>query len=133
MSAADIERRLRALEERIRGLESAGRPLSSTAWVAPTLQNSWVDYGLGFQAAQYAKIVGNVVMLRGLIKNGTTTYNTVIFALPVDYRPAADLIFATASFGAYGEVRVLADGNVVVGVAASSTWLSLDGVAFRAD
>lgn len=54
---------------------------------APTLQNSWVNYGGSYQVAGYAKSSDNIVSLRGLIRAGTTTSGTTLFYLPAGYCP----------------------------------------------
>lgn len=59
-----------------------------TTWTGVTYQNSWVDYGSGYQGVQYRKI-GDVVHLRGLMKNGTES--VAAFTLPTGFRPPADL------------------------------------------
>lgn len=64
---------------------------SGTGWTAVTFQNSWANYGGAFQTAQYRR-VGDIVELRGLVRNGTA--GTSIFTLPAGFRPPATQIFA---------------------------------------
>lgn len=109
-------------------------PAKATAWTAPTLLNSWVNFGTTFQVAGYRK-VGDVVALRGMIKNGTVAGLTVLFTLPSGFRPPADLIFATAGFTSSGKdvVRVDVDssGNVKLGGALDgANYLSLSNIQF---
>ena len=54
-----------------------------TAWVNCTMQNGWVAYSV---APAYRK-VGDIVYLRGNANGGTK--NTVVFTLPVGFRPVA--------------------------------------------
>jgi len=54
-----------------------------STWIAPTLLNSWVLYSTNYNVA-YKKVCGNIVIVRGLIKNGTTGS---VFVLPSAYRP----------------------------------------------
>lgn len=63
----------------------------ATAWTAPTLQNSWANYGAPYQLAQYRK-VGDEVQMRGLVRLGTV--GSVICTLPVGFRPPAALLLA---------------------------------------
>jgi hypothetical protein len=80
-------------------------------WIAPTLLNSWVDYGGGSQTARYRKLNG-LVYVEGRIKNGTAVD---VCTLPVGYRPAAILAFATntgTGAGAFAKLDVLADGTI---------------------
>ena len=96
-------------------------------WTAPTLLNSWVNYGSGNAAAGYTK-VGNRVEVKGLVRSGTVTAN--IFTLPTGYRPAEPLRFATISNNALGRINILTDGSVDSSSINDNTWLSLDGIAF---
>ncbi len=70
-------------------------PNPTPAWIAPTLQNGWVSYGL--QAPQY-RMVGDIVYLRGAIKNGSA-WGTIAFTLPAGYWPPATLYASTLSAG----------------------------------
>lgn len=97
-------------------------------WIAPTLTNSWANFGSGFQNAGYYKDKQGVVHLRGLVKSGTIP--GVIFNLPVGYRPTAQLIFGTVSNNAIGRVDVTAGGAVTAQVG-SNVWISLEGMSFR--
>jgi hypothetical protein len=121
-------------------------------WIAPTFTNSWVDYGSGFQTVGYRK-VGDVVQLRGLMKNGTLGASA--FTLPVGYRPTANILLtgltsahASVTTGAasagtahthpitgINETAARVDinaaaGTVIVPVSASNGWVSLDGLSF---
>lgn len=81
-----------------------------TAWTAVTFQNSWVNFGSGYQAMEYRK-VGDMVQLRGLIKSGTVS--TDMFTLPTGFRPPAAIQLATAAGGGgYGAYQIFADGRV---------------------
>jgi hypothetical protein len=105
----------------------AGKILNE-AWQTPTLLNTWVNYGPGFNTPQYYIDKESVVHLKGLVKNGAV--GTVIFTLPVGYRPTEQYIFTVNSGGAFGRVDVAAYGDVIV-VTGNSSWVSLDGISFR--
>lgn len=81
---AALEAQLSALDVRLTAVEAVVTP---TAWTAPTLLNSWVDYGGGYQTIQYRK-VGDMVQVRGLGKNGTIGFVNA-FVLPTGFRPPA--------------------------------------------
>ena len=103
----------------------------SPPWIAPTLQNSWVNFGGGYRPAGY-KLEGKTVTLRGLIKDGTTTSATTLLTLPAGYRPSiAELFNARTSVGSIA-VEVHANG-VVYFAGAASSWLSLAGISFDID
>jgi len=100
-------------------------------WVAPSLLNSWVNFGSGFATAGYYRDASGVVRIKGLIFSGIITAGTILFTLPVGSRPAEDSIFvAVSSGGVIAEVRVLINGNVTIH-AGNNTWLSLQTVTFR--
>lgn len=80
-------------------------------WIAPTLLNSWVDFGGTFAQASYYKDQFARVHLKGVVKNGTAD---TIFTLPVGYRPAERHVFATIAGGdTLGRLDVDPDGSVV--------------------
>lgn len=129
MTDPDIYRRLAALEAWQNEMASVELP-SIPDWTAPTLLNSWVNYGGGYNDAGYYK-TSKRVYLRGLIKDGVTTAATIFFTLPSGYRPASYHAFACASNNAYGQAHVDTNGNVFI-IVGSATWFSLDGISFRA-
>lgn len=104
---------------------------TATAWTAPTLLNSWVNFGSRFNDAGYIKDANGFVHLRGLIKSGTTTVETAFFNLPSGFRPSSEYIFTTSSNNLYGQARVKTDGDVTFHVG-SNAWFSLDGISFKA-
>lgn len=98
------------------------------AWIAPTLLNGWVNFGSGFNPAGYRKI-GDVVSLRGLLTTGSTS--VPMFNLPAGYRPAYTQIFTTSASDGWAEVRVGANGDVLLTAAANpAAWTALDGMQF---
>lgn len=82
---------------------------SSSAWTAPTLVNSWVNYGGTLCTARYRKI-GDRVEIEGFVKSGTI--GASVFTLPVGYRPPLDIPFAVHSNIAFGSLVVKAGGTV---------------------
>lgn len=97
---------------------------------SPALQNGWVTFGGGDAAAAYFKDASGMVHLEGRIKDGVTTVGTLLFTLPVGYRPLNELKFAVDSAGAHGRVEVEADGEVRLSIASGAD-LSLSGISFR--
>lgn len=98
----------------------------------PTLLNSWVNYGSGYESASYFKDKCGVVHLAGMVKSGTTTSETVIFTLPEGYRPRASEKFFCVSLNAICVIDVYATGNVAIKTGANSGWISLSGISFLA-
>ncbi len=85
--------------------------LDDSGWTAPTLLNSWANFGAPYQTARYRRF-GGVVYIQGEVKTGAN--GTVIFTLPTGFRPPNDLQVATVlSGGAIGRVDIQADGDVV--------------------
>lgn len=111
------------------GFKSAITP---EAWIAPTLLNSWVNYGLGHADTAYYKFLGRVY-LKGLVKNGTvsTTSTGSIFVLPSEYRPAEKELFGVNANGVIGNIAVDTDGSVRM-EAGSNAYVALNGISFRA-
>lgn len=98
---------------------------SNTA-IAPTLLNSWVNYGSPYSDLSYCKNSESMVMLRGSVKNGSSG---VIFTLPDGYRPSAQLVFPIVSNNAFGRIDIGSDGNVVLNVGTNAS-VALDGITF---
>ena len=103
----------------------------SEAWIAPTLLNSWANYGgTDAECGYYKDASTGRVFLRGTIKNGTVTAHTNLFLLPVGYRPPSDLVIPAASSGAAAAIEIMATGYVRTSYGVSATWLSMSGLSF---
>ncbi|MFD2522899.1 Kelch repeat-containing protein [Emticicia soli] len=99
----------------------------------PILQNNWVRYSTAYSEAAYYKDNESVVHLKGFLKNGVTTQNTILFTLPLGYRPTEIRVFTVASGdGTFGRIDVHPNGNVQF-YSGVNTYLSLDGISFRVD
>lgn len=105
----------------------AGIPVV-TAWTNVTFTNSWLDYDLvtPYQRAQYRKN-GDVVELRGHIKNGTL--GTSAFTLPAGFRPPALLEFDGQYGTATSYLVVNTNGTVVINSGAN-TYVGLNRIQF---
>jgi hypothetical protein len=117
------------MRSRIAALERASGG-TRTPWTAPTLLNSWVNYGSGFQDCQYRR-VGDMVQVRGLIKSGTIA---VIFNLPAGFRPPAFAIFQQECNPTKScRIDVYGNGNVTLvayDAGGGNGYVSLDGISF---
>jgi hypothetical protein len=98
-----------------------------TAWIAPTLINSWVNSGGTDVPAGY-RGVGTLIILRGVIKLGTL--NQPAFVLPAGYRPKTDFSYSVIANSAIGYLAVQAASGNVVPVSGSNAWFSICGITF---
>ena len=99
---------------------------SPQEWVDVTFENSWVNFGGGFNDCQYRK-VGNDVEIRGMVKDGTIP--ATIFTIPENFRPVNAYFFDAISGGSQGRIRIGDDGAVTI-AAGSAAYISLDGIRF---
>lgn len=103
-------------------------PVIYPPWNAAVYQNSWRDYGGGWEGAGYRKI-GDIVYIRGLVAG--VTGSTVIFTLPVGYRPVRPLIFACdMANSSHARVDVQIDGTVVANGTGVTSYVSLSNIIF---
>lgn len=105
--------------------------IAQEAWIAPTLNNGWINYGAPLPNVGYYKDNLGIVHLRGVVKNGTIGY-TSIFTLPSGYRPANELWFIVSSYNTDGKLVISSNGPVQL-IIGSNTSVSLDGITFKAE
>lgn len=114
------------------GIDSLGNtifncdPFGIIKWYFPTLLNSWVEYDVSiFQKTCYGKNKAGTVNITGLVKSGTPGAGSVVFTLPVGYRPTVCNIFAVNTYSnAMGRADINAAGSVIATVG-SGTYFSL--------
>lgn len=123
----------RSRVEELESLIEAGRPsplpATTEQFIAPTLGNSWVNFGLQYNPAGYYKDPLGIVHLRGMIKSGVL--DTGAFTLPAGYRPANTDLFSVISNNAVGWLEVT-NAGVVNPRFGSNVWFSMDSITFRA-
>ena len=90
-------------------------------WIAPTLLNSWVNFGGTTPPAGYRKTNGHIE-IRGAIKNGTIPADA--FVLPVGFRPRHYIWSPQASNSAFGFATISDSGNVNIS-AGNNAWFTL--------
>lgn len=112
----------------------------ASAWVAPTLLNSWANFGSTFMVAGYRRSPQNLVTVRGLVKHeGSLTIGgtSVIFTLPEGFRPSATIHFsmaATTGVVLAAQVFITAAGEVTYGTPATGAVTDLGlSLSFYAD
>lgn len=105
-----------------------------TGWITPIMGNGWVSYdgGSSWENPGYRRQNGKTE-LRGLIRTGTTTDGTVIFTLPVGFRPDSNKHISVASANAFGVLKVFSNGQVACGTPLNQAWVSLANISFPAD
>lgn len=97
----------------------------------PAFKNSWVNEGTaGNETAGFRKTPSGSLRIKGLIDSGTIADGTVVFTLPVDYRPTnvikvAGMYVQGSSENVY-QLEIQTDGDVAIyGVSGASPVLSL--------
>lgn len=115
----------------------AARKVESLAFdtgeIIPVYANGWKDLDPnGFAPGRYCRDGAGWVHLSGMLSSGSVIQHSALFTLPVGFRPAKTIYFPVAVFdGAFGCVRVTAAGEVQI-VTGNASWLSLNGITFRA-
>lgn len=99
--------------------------LVDSDWITPTLLNSWVNFGAGFQGARFRRLSTGQVEVQGLVKNGTGP-SSVVFTLPTGYRPTGHMIFASIANSVVARIDVETDGDVVWQAGGTNAFLSLN-------
>lgn len=99
-------------------------------WKKPTLSNKW-EHHSGYGDVFFARD-DNTVYLRGNAWNGAETYDTIIFTLPADCAPTAN-IFVRGLNNNYKDAVMLIDtrGNVKVRSACTKEWVNFDNISFK--
>jgi hypothetical protein len=114
--------------------EEVAKLRTQPAWIVPTLSGTWTHYGSPYADAAYYKDTLGRVHLRGLVRNGVS--GTTIFNLPAGFRPETQQIRITMAHNGTNHVlqriTLLANGNVNHDVVGGTTWVTLEGISFRA-
>ncbi len=103
--------------------------VSSPLWTTCPLQNGWENYGSPYGNAEYTLTSAKVLVMRGLIRNGTTTAGTTLCNLAEGSRPEKAGFFLVASNGVPGRIDVNPNGNVTI-FSGGTGYLSLDQIKF---
>lgn len=100
-------------------------------WKKANLQNGWQHY-VTYGEIQYSKSIDGIVYLKGTGRSGSSGRDTVIFELPIGYRPSNSLFIKALNndFG-LAILQIGNDGRVIVKKNVDSTWLNLDNISFK--
>lgn len=102
-------------------------------WTDASLQNGWTNTA-GFATVGYYMKPDGFVAFRGIVTAGTTADNTLIFTLPVNYRPAAAAFIGVPMFTGAAFVQsgmlIETDGECRVYGVGGAANIRLDGLCF---
>lgn len=107
----------------------SGEPLKG--WQNANLQNGW-RHATNTSTIQYYKTGEGTVYFRGVCTGGRTSGETVLFNLPVEYRPER-YMYRQALNRLYGMaiIGIEVGGNVTVKLNVDNEWLCLDDISFK--
>lgn len=118
-------------EQLRRSLGNLSKRMAGEPWISPTLTATWVNYGLGYAPAGYYRDANGIVHLRGMVKDGAAP-TTVLFQLPVGYRPEYIVWMGVIAASSPTNIQVGTDGWVAHTFGVTRTFVSLEGILFRA-
>lgn len=100
-------------------------------WIPASYLNGWVDYGAPYDGVHFRRYRvggGFKVELDGVCKSGVL--NSVMFNLPVGFRPPNDVIRVGSADNTARRIDVGANGNVFTFSATSNAYTALAGISF---
>jgi hypothetical protein len=105
---------------------------------SPAFENGWKNYDDShYDTAAFYKDPLGVVHLKGTVGGGPPSTSSIIFTLPVGYRPAKAGFYAVAAENEFADLLIQGvnegarAGRVELNVGGTS-WVSLSGITFRA-
>jgi hypothetical protein len=129
---ADADARFEELETQFIALDAKKANKVQEAWIMPTLLNGVTNYAGGLTPVCYYKNDFNTVCLNGI--SSSVAAGTIIFTLPVGYRPSKRLFISTVVGNGFGWIQIYSDGRVTLGNGfASTVYISYGGITFRAE
>lgn len=108
--------------------------IETEAVIVPALINNFTPFGFGYAAVSYYKDKEGIVHVRSMANVPANPVGLVIFNLPAGYRPSTSgtHVFMTLGNNVTCRADVASNGDVIFN-AGTTGWVSLDGIAFRAD
>lgn len=96
-----------------------------SGWRTPTLINGWEDYGGEYGPIAYRRLASGLVVIEGLIRNGTVGTSTAAFNLPPGFRPRIRQIFFPGTSGLnVARLDVRPNGDVITHTG-NASWFSV--------
>jgi len=96
----------------------------------PAFQSGWTNYGNGWDSAAYMKDSFGFVHIKGMVKGGPSL-ESIIFTLPIGYRPKGILRHPTDAHGDYGWVNINPNGEILGRTNTIDT--NLSSICFKAE
>lgn len=93
-------------------VNSIGTAVALPTWHAPSLINSWTNFGAGTAPAAYSKDATGRVWLRGAISGGAN--GSVAFVLPAGFRPPYTQTSLIPVLSGVATASVDTSGNVTI-------------------
>lgn len=102
----------------------------STQWCNLTMINGWSYYGAPYATPQYTRAADGIVMLKGLVHNGTNGTDIATFPNGQGLCPKERLLLTVDSNAALGRIDIIpgASSCEINTQGVSSAWVALDGV-----
>lgn len=119
---ANADARVEELEQDVKNI------VTQEAWITPTLLNGWLTSD-GYTIGYYKDTLG-IVRIKGKVKSGQVP--SVIFSLPVGYRPKQNTYFAGIANDAFSFIYVASSGSVIVQTG-GNFYVDLSTISFRAE
>lgn len=108
--------------------------VGNETWHTLTLSNAWVAAGAPWATPAVRQMPDGTILLRGLITSGTNANGTVLFTLPVGYRPTSTVGFlcqGDATISPFlANVQIATTGAVTVFNLGTAKAVVLDNIRF---
>lgn len=109
-------------------------PLGSNAkFQNLSIGNGWVNFGSPYATAQYLKDSSGNVQIKGRVKSGTITTGWMIGELPEGYRALEDRVYDVVCNGAFGTVKINAQGQILTENIPSNAYVDFGTIIFKAE
>ncbi|NEQ64961.1 MAG: hypothetical protein F6K21_05565 [Symploca sp. SIO2D2] len=127
-----IEKAIANLETAVAGKASSDHQHGLAEATQLTLKNNWVNYGHEWAELSFFKDSQGIVYIVGLVSMGDMY--VALATLPEGYRPNSSLIFSCNSHLGTCRIDVRTNGDIVCKTKSQEafSWVSLDGIVFRA-